>query len=135
MFGHSEKMLRMESGGKPYDLADRTREFAVEVIHLVRDLPRGMVPETLGKQLLRSGTSVGANYREARKARSPADFVSKITIAEEEADESVYWLQLLAETGVGHSREIQKLIEEARELVAILTASGRTARARMKRKE
>jgi four helix bundle protein len=116
------------------DLAERTMTFSLAIIHLVRNLPKGMVTETLGRQLLRSGTSVGANYRSARRARSPADFVSKIAIAEEEADESLYWLNLLAQSALHDNVEIRRLIREAGELTAILTASGRTARERLRRR-
>ena len=78
------------------NLKQRTRQFALDVIKLVERLPaRDIVNDVLGKQLLRSGTSVAANYRSATRARSPADFISKMTIVEEEADESVLWLDLL----------------------------------------
>ena len=79
------------------DLKGRTRQFALNIINLVQALPSSQTTAVIGKQLLRSATSVGANYRAACRSRSRADFVSKITIVEEEADESAYWLELLSE--------------------------------------
>lgn len=80
-------------------LKERTKRFALEIIRLVEKLPKGRTSDILGKQLLAAGTSVGANYRAACRARSSADFVSKMGIVEEEADESIYWMELLIDCG------------------------------------
>ncbi len=119
---------------KPRDLAERTMRFAVAAISLVEQLPRGTTGDILGKQLLRAATSIGANYREARKARSTPDFISKITIVEEEADEAHYWLQLLSEARVVDESRTKDLIQEAYELTAIFTAAGRTAKLKLKKR-
>ncbi len=95
---------------------------------LVSTLGPGAAEQVLGKQLLRAATSVGANYRAACRARSRADFVSKITIVEEEADECIYWLELLSDSGRLNSRVGVELLQEAHELTAIFTASGKTAK-------
>ncbi|MDI6779789.1 MAG: four helix bundle protein [Bacteroidota bacterium] len=99
----------------------RTKEFALRVIKLVNFLPRSQTGKVLGNQLLRSGTSVGANYRAACNARSKADFISKLGISQEEADESSYWMELIIESG---------LMQESHELTAILTASLITSKQR-----
>src|SRR2546425_489525 len=110
------------------DLKQRTKTFALDVIPLVRDLPRSWSAAVIGKQLLRSGTSVAANYRSARRARSRRDFIAKMGIVEEEADESSFWLDLLVEAGLVPSAQIAALRDEANQLVAITVASIRTAR-------
>lgn len=110
------------------NLKQRTRKFALDVIKLVENLPRNMVNEVLGKQLLRSGTSVAANYRSATRAKSPADFINKMTIVEEEADESVLWTDLLEASGRINPAVAQPVMKEAGELTAIAVASIRTAR-------
>jgi four helix bundle protein len=113
---------------EPDELKQRTKTFGLGIISLVNALPSTTVAQVLGKQLLRCATSVGANYRSACRARSRADFISKIGIVEEESDECVYWLELLAESKIGPSLRINAFIKEAGELTAIFTASGRTAR-------
>jgi four helix bundle protein len=110
------------------NLKQRTRKFALDIIKLVEKLPRDMVNEVLGKQLLRSGTSVAANYRSATRAKSPADFIAKMSIVEEEADESVLWMDLLQASSRISSNDAQFLMKEADELTAIAVASIRTAR-------
>jgi len=110
------------------DLKDRTRAFALGIIRLVEDLPRSRSADVIGNQLLRAGTSVGANYRAACHARSRREFVAKMGIVEEEADESQFWLDLVAERGLGDIARVRVLREEARQLVAITVASIRTAR-------
>lgn len=110
------------------DLKWRTKMFAIEVVHLVESLPRTVTAATLGKQLLRAGTSVGANYRAACRARSTADFIAKMGIVEEEADESIYWMELLFEAGILPQEKIDPLRDEAGELLAITVSSIRTAR-------
>ncbi|MBI5526037.1 MAG: four helix bundle protein [Deltaproteobacteria bacterium] len=111
------------------ELEERTKKFAVAVVFFVGGLPRGSVPDVLGHQLLRSGTSVGANYREANRAESKSDFAHKIAIVEKEASETVYWLELFQETGVGPPEKLRPLLDEARELLAIFTSSLRTLKA------
>ncbi len=102
--------------------------FAVCIIRLVEDLPKALANDIVGKQLIRSATSVGANYRAACRARSKPDFISKIGIAEEEADEAQYWLEILLELGHVDVGRFKELHTEARELTAILASSGKTAR-------
>lgn len=109
-------------------LKKRTKEFALRVLRLLDSIPHGRIEDVLVRQLAKAATSVGANYRAACRGRSKADFVSKITIVEEEADETQYWLELLMDLGRGNRTEIVALIEEAKELTAIFTASGRTAK-------
>jgi len=110
------------------NLKDRTKKFALLVILMVEGLPKSRTSEVIGKQLLRSGTSVGANYRAACRARSPADFVAKMGIVEEETDESIYWMELLVEAKLIAEDRLQALIGEAKELLAIVVASIRTAK-------
>jgi four helix bundle protein len=110
------------------NLKQRTRKFALDVIKLVEKLPRDMVSEVLGKQLLRSGTSIAANYRSATRAKSSADFINKMSIVEEEADESVLWVDLLEASSRLKPDVAQPMMKEAGELTAIAIASIRTAR-------
>jgi four helix bundle protein len=91
-------------------------------------LPKNKIGDVLGKQILRSATSVAANYRAACRARSKADFISKIAIVEEEADESLFWLELIAESGLMNTERLKDLTKEADELTAIFTATGKTAK-------
>jgi four helix bundle protein len=113
---------------RPEQLRDRTKSFALRVIRLFRSLPHRTDTQVLGKQLLRCGTSVAANYRATCRARSKAEFVARIAIAAEEADEAVLWLELLIESGIIKSEMTVALLNEARELTAILTASRQTAK-------
>ena len=106
----------------------RTKQFALRVIRAVETLPRGRAANVIGNQLLRSGTSVAANYRAACRAKSPADFVSKMGTVEEEADEAMFWMELLLESGLSNTGEINELMREADQLVAITVASINTAR-------
>jgi len=109
------------------ELKLRTQKFAIRIIKLVESLPKeDMVANVLGKQVLRSGTSVGANYRSALRGRSSKDFLSRISIAEEEADETIYWLELIVEAGLVSERKMSALLQEAKEITAILTASSKT---------
>jgi len=110
------------------NLKQRTRQFALDVIKLVEKLPRDRVSEVLGKQLLRSGTSVAANYRSASRAKSPADFIAKMSLVEEEADESVLWVDLLEASTRIQPVAAKPLMQEAGELTAIAVVSVRTAR-------
>jgi four helix bundle protein len=122
----------MSNGGG--DLQLRTKEYALRVIGLVESLPRNQTTAILGKQLLRSGTSVGANYRAAHRAKSTPDFIAKMSIVEEEANECGYWLELLVESGhISHDR-IGDLLNESRQLVAIAVASINTAKRRTQKR-
>ncbi len=109
-------------------LKRRTRQFALSVIRLVQTLNRGLVSDVLSRQLVRSGTSVGANYRSACRARSRADMASKLAISEEECDETLYWLDLLVESGEITSSTAQALADEGEEILKLLVASLRTLR-------
>ena len=113
---------------KPEEMRDRTKSFALRVIRLFRSLPHRTDTQVLGKQLLRCGTSVAANYRAACRARSKAEFIARIAIVAEEADESVLCLELLIESGIIKSEMTVALLKEAKELAAILTASRETAK-------
>ena len=104
----------------------------LRVIRLVESLPRGQTAVVLGRQLLRSATSVGANYRAACRAKSTADFISKMGTVEEEADESLYWMELLVEARIVRLDTLESLMKEADELVAITVASIKTAKRRGK---
>lgn len=104
----------------------RTRRFALRIIRLVSSLPNTTVATTIGKQLLRSGTSVGANYRSACRAKSTADFVCKLSIVEEEADESIYWIRLLVESEIVSEQLLADLIDEANQIVAIIVSAIKT---------
>lgn len=110
------------------NLSVRTKKFALSVIKFVETLPRGRTADIIGKQLIRSGTSVGANYRAACRAKSPADFISKMGTVEEETDEVIYWLELLIESSIAKSNEVESLMKEANELLAITVSSIKTAR-------
>jgi four helix bundle protein len=109
---------------------ERTKAFAVRVVRLVEALPKSRTSDIIGRQLLRSGTSVGANYRSACRARSHADFIAKMAIVEEEADESIYWMELLIEAGLIKEKRIADLKAEANEILSMVIASIKTARAR-----
>src|SRR5579864_1445503 len=107
---------------------DRTKRFALRVIQLCRALQRSQETSIISRQLLRSATSVGANYRAVCRARSTADFVSKLGIVLEEADETLFWIELLVESGAAHPDRIASVRTEANELVSIFVASLRTAK-------
>jgi four helix bundle protein len=113
---------------KSPDLRVRTKGFALRVIRLVDSLPFTRSRDVIGRQLLRSATSVGANYRAACRARSPAEFLAKLGIVEEEGDESVYWLELLIESKAVRPERLADLLAEANEIVAMVVASIRTAK-------
>lgn len=112
------------------DLEQRTKEFALRIIRLYSALPRTEPARVLGRQVLRSGTSVGAQYREGRRARSTAEFVSKIEGGLQELSETQYWLELLVESGLVRRDLMDELLAEANELTAIFTASAKTAKRR-----
>jgi four helix bundle protein len=110
------------------DLKTRTKKFALDVIIYSRTLPRGDEFSIIKRQLIRSATSTAANYRAAQRGKSKADFISKIGISEEEADESLFWLECLTELATHEHIELTRLLKESDELVAILTSSRKTAR-------
>jgi len=119
----------MDARGKEFvrGLRERTKTFALEAIRVAETLPATTTAQVLKKQLVRSATSVGANYHSACRARSRADFVSKIRIAIEEADETQYWLELLTSVNMVPAAKAVVLHSEADQLIAILTASAKTA--------
>jgi len=113
---------------QPQQLRDRTKAFALRVIRLFRSLPYRTDCQVLGKQLLRCATSVAANYRAACRARTKLEFIAKMGVVVEEADEAILWLELLTESGIVQPEKTESLLSEAHELTAIFTASRRTAR-------
>lgn len=113
---------------KDKDLLERTKRYALNIIKLVASLPNTREANIIGVQLLKAGTSVGANYREANRARSKAEFRAKIGIVEQESDESLYWLEILKESGIAKGKLLDELLVEADELVAIFTTIGRKSK-------
>lgn len=109
-------------------LKKRTKAFAIAIIRLGDEVPKKRAADIISGQVLRASSSVGANYRSACGARPRADFISKITIVEEEADECLYWLELFVESGLLKQERLATLLKEAYELTAIFTASGKTAK-------
>ncbi len=110
------------------ELKMRTKKIGLDIIKIIDLLPQSQSGRVIANQLLRSGLSIGANYRAACRARSKADFISKIGITIEEADETEHWLEILVESGLLSSDKLTALLKESNELVAILTASAKTAR-------
>ena len=117
------------------ELRDRTKQFGLRVINLMDALPSTGTSNVIGGQLLRSATSVGANYGAACRARSRPDFISKLGIAIEEADESPHWLEVLEDAKSMAPGRLDALMKEGNEIVAILTASAKTARAASRAKQ
>ena len=111
------------------DLKSRTKQFALGVIGLVRAFPRGIEGQVIGRQLLRAATSVGANYRASQRAKSKADFISKMSTVEEEADECCFWLEIALDAKVVAEELAQPLLGEANELTAIVVSAIKTAKA------
>jgi len=111
-------------------LRRRTKPFAIRIVRLFQSLPKTDEARIVGKQLLRAGTSVAANYRAVGRARSKAEFVAKMDVVVEEADETVFWLELLVDTGIMPDRQMEELLMEANELLAIFAASHGTAKSR-----
>ena len=109
-------------------LKKRTKEFKIRLVKLFRCLPKTDEARVMSRQVLRSGTSVAANYRAVCRARSKAEFIAKVGVVVEEADETVFWLELLVDTGIVQSERMAELLIEANELLAIFAASQRTAR-------
>ncbi len=112
----------------PDQMKQRTKLFGIRTVKVVEKLPARRAPQTIGQQLLRCGTSVGANYRAACRARSDAEFRAKLGICEEEADEAIYWLEMIAELGYIRAALLKNLMTEADEILAMIVASIRTSR-------
>ncbi|MFA4941411.1 MAG: four helix bundle protein [Patescibacteria group bacterium] len=110
------------------DLKNRTKKFALRIIKLVSSLPNNIAGRTIGGQIFRSGTSVAANYRAACRARSKAEFISKLGIVEEETDETILWLEIIIESGLIGKDMISSLLKEANEICAIVVKSKKTAK-------
>ena len=108
----------------------RTKQLALRVIQLVEALPKNQTATVVGRQLVRSATSIGANYRAACRGRSTADVIAKLRIVEEEADESAYWMELLIESGLLHAAQVSELLQETDEIIAMTVASIRTLQKR-----
>ena len=112
------------------EFKDRTKKLALRIIKLVESLPPTTTAKVIGKQLLRSATSVGANYRAACRGKSVADVIHKLSIVEEEADESLYWLELLIESGIISEKRLSELQKEMNEITAMIVASIKTLRSK-----
>ena len=125
--GSGELGMEQLVDGRP-DLRERTKQYALRIIRLVEALPDTVVAQVIARQLLRAGTSVGANYRAACRSRSQAEFIAKMGIVEEEADESLYWMELLVESRLVRLEQLAPLMQEGDELVAMTVASIKTAR-------
>ena len=108
----------------------RTKEYGLRIVRFVETLPKRGVAEVLSRQLVKSGTSVGANYRSACRARSRADFIAKMGIVEEECDESVYWMEMLIGGGYADPKGLDELMGEGNEILSMIVASIRTARSK-----
>jgi len=128
-------MKRETTAGKRevQDLGERTREFALRVIELCNRLPATLTARTVGRQVIRSGTSVGAHWREARRSRSDAEFVSKVECGLQELNETAYWLELLRDSGAMKAERVSDLLNEAGELMSILVTCARKVKQRSHR--
>jgi four helix bundle protein len=114
------------------ELEQRTKGFAFRVLSFVSALTRSRAADVLGHQLLKSGTSIGANYRKANRAATRADFINKINIVEKEAAETLYWIELCGQAGLGRAEDRSWLLRESTELLAIFTAIGKTTKSNSK---
>jgi four helix bundle protein len=129
----SESATKISASGgtltmKPEELKARTRAFALRVIQLAESFPNKATANVIRNQILRCGTSVGANYRAACRAKSKPDFISKMGIVEEEADETMYWIELSVDAGITNKSRVDGLLQEANEIVSIVVSSIRTAK-------
>ena len=115
---------------KEFDLKLRTKTFALRIIKLFTSLPKTAEAQVIGKQVLRSGTSVGAQYREACRSRSNSEFISKMQSSLQELDETAYWLELLVDGGMVKEEKLSELRKETDELIAIFVSSVKTARSK-----
>ncbi len=116
------------------DILERTKAFALRIIRLYTALPKSIEAQVIGKQVLRSGTSVGAHVREGKRSRSDAELVSKIEGGLQELEETVYWLELLVDSGIVKAEHMAELLKEADELISILVSSAKTVKQRSKKK-
>ncbi|MEH1770748.1 four helix bundle protein [Nostoc sp.] len=114
------------------DFKRRTKQLALRVIRLVEALPQSRTADVIGKQLIRSATSVGANYRSACRGKSTADVIAKLSLVEEEADESLYWMELIVEVGLLPLEKVSNLMSENTEIIAMTVASIKTLRNKSK---
>ena len=112
---------------------ERTKKFGLNIIRLAESLPKTRTADVIGRQILRSATSIGANYRAACRAKSPVDMINKLKIVEEEGDETLYWLELLGESGMVPQAQLLPLAKEGDELLAMTVASIKTLRAKTNR--
>ena len=110
------------------ELEERTKKFAVRAVKTVAAFPKNAEGQIIARQLLRAGTSIGANYREANRAESKNDFIHKVGIAEKEAAETIYWLEICRDTGTGPEKQISELLDESGQLLAILITIGRNTK-------
>jgi len=115
-------------------IKQRTKTFAIRVIRLVDSLPQTVSAQVIAKQIVRSSTAVAANYRASCRARSQAEFIAKLGIVEEEADESLFWLELLVESGIVKKEKLELLMAEANELTSIIVSSIKTAKRSLEQK-
>ena len=115
------------------ELKQRTKKFAVRVFKMAEALPRSAASQVIARQVLRSGSSVAANYRSAYRARSHAEFIARLGVAEDEADETIFWLEMIIEAGLLPAAKLGNLMDEARQLTAILVASRKTSKRRENR--
>jgi len=121
--------------GQADDLYNRTKMFAIRIVKLFQRLPKTEEARLIGRQLLRSGTSVPANYRAARRARSRAEFIAKLGVVVEETDESAFWLEFLVDTEILKGEQVKDLLQEAGELLRIFSTSRHTAKTRYSQKK
>ena len=123
-------MFEVSAGGDvtSKDLQDRTKKFAASVIAFAEHLPRSYANDVMARQIVRSSTSVAANYRSAGRARSKPDFINKLAIVEEEADETLFWIEMLIESKKVREEDVSNLIQEAKEIVAIFSTAHKTAK-------
>jgi len=116
--------------GRPWDILERTKEFALRIVRLYGALPKTTEAQVIGRQVLRSGTSVGAQLREGKRSRSDAEMISKTESALQELEETAYWLELLAESGMVDAKNLTGLRNEADQLTAILVTSAKSLKTR-----
>lgn len=127
--GVQHPSMNHPASSEPRDLSERTKRFALRVIRMYKALLKTTEAQVLGKQVLRSGTSVGANYREASRARSKAEFIAKIGGCLKELDETMYWLELVAESAIFPLQSMKDLQDECEQLLAIFTTISKTSKA------
>ena len=125
--------MKDETDEKPVELKVRTKQFALRIIRLYAALPKTTVAQVIGKQVLRSGTSVGAHYREGTRARSDAEFISKLEGGLQELEETLYWLELIVESEIYSEKRLGDLMQEADELTAILITCVKNTKAKHKK--